>query len=124
MSAKRLYYIPVAIALVALLTLAGRSAFAAVASHATTDAAKQAESLDLDSATRSYTAWAKAVEEQQNGQIDSATRSYMAWAKAIEEEQSNAADDRAEAIRLVQARLAWAKAFEQQRTASQPTAVP
>ena len=86
MSRKRLYYILVAIALVALLTLGGRVALGAIAPHA----AQNSADLDIDSATRSYMAWAKAVEEQQNSQIDSATRSYMAWAKYIEEQQKAA----------------------------------
>ena len=37
----------------------------------------------LDSATRSYLAWAKAVEAESYA-VDSATQSYMAQAKAIE----------------------------------------
>ena len=35
---------------------------------------------NVDSATRSYTAWARAVEA---GTVDSATRSYIAQAKAV-----------------------------------------
>ena len=53
-------------------------AFTAQAAFATGSAAN-----DLDSATRSYIAWAKAVEEKANA-LDSATRSYIAWAKAVE----------------------------------------
>ncbi len=83
MSTRRLYYILIAVALAALLTLGARAAFAAMAPHA----AQHSANLDMDSATRSYTAWAKYIEEQQNSQIDSATRSYMAWAKYIEEQQ-------------------------------------
>ena len=37
---------------------------------------------NVDSATRSYTAWAKAVEAEAST-VDSATRSYTAQAKAI-----------------------------------------
>ena len=37
---------------------------------------------NVDSATRSYTAWAKAAEAEAST-VDSATRSYMAQAKAI-----------------------------------------
>ncbi|MFZ5821223.1 MAG: hypothetical protein ACOYYJ_15110 [Chloroflexota bacterium] len=52
--------------------------------------ATHAAAPDMDSATRSYTAWAKAEQAQSaaipvtgNVQpIDSATRSYTAWAKA------------------------------------------
>ena len=51
-------------------------------------------SPDLDSATRSYMGWAKAVEARNNTsatipaaggnyRIDSAARSYMGWAKAV-----------------------------------------
>jgi len=37
---------------------------------------------NLDSATRSYTAWAKAAEAE-TSTVDSATRSYIAQAKAV-----------------------------------------
>lgn len=37
---------------------------------------------NVDSATRSYTAWAKAAEAEA-GTMDSATRSYIAQAKAV-----------------------------------------
>jgi hypothetical protein len=37
---------------------------------------------NVDSATRSYTAWAKAAEAEV-GTVDSATRSYIAQAKAV-----------------------------------------
>ena len=37
---------------------------------------------NVDSATRSYTAWAKAVEAEAST-VDSATRSYIAQAKAV-----------------------------------------
>jgi hypothetical protein len=37
---------------------------------------------NVDSATRSYTAWAKAAEAEA-GTVDSATRSYIAQAKAV-----------------------------------------
>jgi len=37
---------------------------------------------NVDSATRSYTAWAKAVEAEAST-VDSATRSYLAQAKAL-----------------------------------------
>jgi hypothetical protein len=37
---------------------------------------------DVDSATRSYTAWAKAAEAEAST-VDSATRSYIAQAKAV-----------------------------------------
>ena len=37
---------------------------------------------NLDSATRSYTAWAKAAEAEAST-VDSATRSYIAQAKAV-----------------------------------------
>lgn len=50
-----------------------------------------------------------------SGSLDSSTRFYVAGAKAVEEQRSSASDDRAEAIRLVQARMAWAKAVEEQQ---------
>ena len=114
MSTRRLYYALGAIALAALLTLAGRAVLRAGAPQRTDSlafpprprfsavqsAAQSREALSreiealqnapVDSGTRSYMAWAKAVEEQQNGQIDSGTRSYMAWAKYIEEQQKAA----------------------------------
>ena len=37
---------------------------------------------NVDSATRSYTAWAKAAEAE-DSMVDSATRSYIAQAKAV-----------------------------------------
>ena len=84
MSTRTLYYALGAIALVALLTLGARAAFGGLAPQA----APHSANLDIDSATRSYTAWAKHMEEQQNSQIDSATRSYMGWARHIEEQQA------------------------------------
>ena len=63
----------------------------------------------LDSATRSYIAWAKAVETE-SYVIDSATQSYIAWAKAIEEER-HPIDS------ATRSYIAWAKAVEAQRLA-------
>jgi hypothetical protein len=74
MSTRRLYYALGAIALAALLTFGARAAFGVVAPQA----AQHSANLEIDSATRSYMAWAKTIEERQNSQLDSATRSYMA----------------------------------------------
>ena len=51
--------------------------------------AKATRSLvaNVDSATRSYTAWAQAAEAEAS-RVDSSTRSYTAWAKAAEAEAS------------------------------------
>ena len=43
---------------------------------------KKAQPYVMDSATRSYTAWAKAAEVEAST-VDSATRSYIAQAKAV-----------------------------------------
>ena len=43
---------------------------------------KEAQPYVMDSATRSYTAWAKAAEAEAST-LDSATRSYIAQAKAV-----------------------------------------
>jgi hypothetical protein len=63
----------------------------------------------LDSATRSYIAWAKAVEAE-SSLVDSATQSYIAWAKAIEEERYTIDS-------ATRSYIAWAKAVEAQRLA-------
>ena len=60
----------IAISLFALVVLAARNT-----------EATPALVTNVDSATRSYTAWAKAVEAEA-GTVDSATRSYIAQAKA------------------------------------------
>ncbi|HEX8991643.1 MAG TPA: hypothetical protein VF784_08175 [Anaerolineales bacterium] len=101
MSAKRLYYALGVVAVLAMLTLAARAAFGAV---------KAQQNSQIDSATRSYTAWAKAVADQRNANTDSATRSYTAWAKAIAD-QRNAGIDSA-----TRSYMAWAHYIEEQHT--------
>ena len=48
----------------------------------TPTSAEPGRAADVDSATRSYTAWAKAAEAEAST-VDSATRSYIAQAKAV-----------------------------------------
>ena len=71
MYTKRFIILLIAISLLAVTVLVVQKA------NATTSLVS-----NVDSATRSYTAWAKAVEEKANT-VDPATRSYTAQAKAI-----------------------------------------
>ena len=71
MYTNRFINLLVAISLLAVLVLVVRKA------NATTSLVG-----NLDSATRSYTAWAKAAEAEAST-VDSATRSYIAQAKAV-----------------------------------------
>src|SRR5215475_732552 len=48
----------------------------------TRTSAEPGRAAEVDSATRSYTAWAKAAEAEAST-VDSATRSYIAQAKAV-----------------------------------------
>jgi hypothetical protein len=74
MSTNRLFVVVIAIALAALAALTFREGLASRAVASSTDQAS------MDSATRSYTGWAQAVELTR---IDSATRSYAGWAKVL-----------------------------------------
>jgi hypothetical protein len=58
------------------------SVFAVVVSMAREANATASFTANVDSATYSYTAWAKAAEAEANT-VDSATRSYIAQAKAV-----------------------------------------
>ena len=71
MYANRFIRLLIAISLFAIVVLVVREANATVSLVA-----------NVDSATRSYTAWAKAVEAEAST-VDSATRSYIAQAKAV-----------------------------------------
>ena len=71
MYTNRFISLLVAISLLAVVVLVVREA------NATTSLA-----ANVDSATRSYTAWAKAAEAEAST-VDSATRSYIAQAKAV-----------------------------------------
>lgn len=62
-------FIAISLLAVAVLVVRGTKATATLAAN-------------VDSATRSYTAWAHAAEAQA-GTVDSATRSYIAQAKAV-----------------------------------------
>ena len=70
MVTNRFIRLLIAIALLAVVGLAVREA-----------SATPSPAADVDSATHSYTAWAKAAEAEAST-VDSATRSYMAQAKA------------------------------------------
>lgn len=77
----------------------------------------------VDSATRSYIGWAKAVEAE-GYTVDSATRSYTAWARAVESGNpfvpitGNAAcQNQTEAIQpnagsATRSYIAWAKSIQ------------
>ena len=87
-----------AISLLAVTVLVVRSANAAASRVS-----------NVDSATRSYTAWAKAVEEEANA-VDPATRSYTAQAKAV----TCAVDPtyRLDLDSATRSYIAWAKSLE------------
>jgi beta-lactamase class D len=98
MSTKRFFIVLtvavllVVIALTAQLTLAAgtnaNEVDSATRSYMAWAKAVEVNSALLDSATRSYTAWAKAVgcgaDLGSDRTIDSATRSYIAWAKSVQ----------------------------------------
>ena len=71
MYTNRFISLLVAISLLAVVGLVVRNANATISLAA-----------NVDSATRSYTAWAKAAEAEAST-VDSATRSYIAQAKAV-----------------------------------------
>ena len=71
MYTNRFISLLVAISLLAVTVLVVRNAYATASLAA-----------NVDSATRSYTAWAKAAEAAAST-VDSATRSYIAQAKAV-----------------------------------------
>jgi len=142
MSTRRLYYALGAIALAALFALAGRAMLRAGAPQRTESLAfpsrpplsavqsaaqsreglsREIEALEnapVDSGTRSYMAWAKAMADQQNAGIDSATRSYMAWANAVEEQQNSQIDS------ATRSYMAWAQYIEGQQKAARPMTTP
>lgn len=71
MYTNRFISLPIAISLLAVVVLVAREATAILSPVS-----------NVDSATRSYTAWAKAAEAEAST-MDSATRSYIAQAKAV-----------------------------------------
>ena len=71
MYTKRFISLLIAISVLAVVVLVVRAADATASPAA-----------NVDSATRSYTAWARAAEAEA-GTVDSATRSYMAQAKVV-----------------------------------------
>jgi hypothetical protein len=71
MYTNRFIRLLIAISLLAVVVLVVREANASISPVA-----------NVDSATRSYTAWAKAAEAEAST-VDSATRSYIAQAKAV-----------------------------------------
>lgn len=72
MKANSLFAVLIIAALLAVTTLTVREALATAAIVS-----------NVDSATRSYTDWAKSV-ERSDQTVDSATRSYTEWAKSVE----------------------------------------
>ena len=72
MKANSLFAMLIVAALLAVTALTVREALATTAVVS-----------NIDSATRSYTDWAKA-EDAEGNTVDSATRSYAAWAKSAE----------------------------------------
>ena len=66
---------------------------------------------NVDSATRSYTAWAKAAEAEAST-VDSATRSYIAQAKAV-----TCGVDAAYGLdSAIRSYIAWAKSLETRKS--------
>ena len=98
MYTNRFIIVLVAISLLAVTVLVVRKANATASLVSNVDSATrsytawakavEAEASTLDSATRSYTAQAKAiacsVDATYGLDLDSATRSYIAWAKSLE----------------------------------------
>lgn len=92
MYTNRFMRLLIAISLLAVVFLGVREANATMSLVAKVDSATlsytawakaaEAEASTLDSATRSYTAWAKTAEAEAST-VDSATRSYIAQAKAV-----------------------------------------
>lgn len=96
MSTNRLFslFVAAALLLVAVLVVRDASATSTVVSELDSATlsysswARAAEAESMDSATRSYTAWVREIVCGENPtyamNLDSATRSYIAWAKWIE----------------------------------------
>ena len=96
MSANRFFVLLVSLALALVVLLTAREAVAIAtltsgvdsASRSYTSWARAEEAESLDSATRSYTAWIRDVvceSDPTDGMaLDSATRSYIAWARSAE----------------------------------------
>ena len=92
MYTNRFISLLIAISLLAVVVLVVREAKAATSLVANVDSATRsytawakatgAEASTVDSATHSYTAWAKAAEAEAST-VDSATRSYIAQAKSV-----------------------------------------
>jgi hypothetical protein len=68
---------------------------------------------NVDSATRSYTAWAKAAEVEAST-VDSATRSYIAQAKAVT--CGVDATDGLDLDSATRSYIAWAKSLEARKS--------
>jgi hypothetical protein len=102
MYTNRFISLLVAISLLAVVGLVVREANATISLAANVDSATRsytawakaadAEASTVDSATRSYIAQAKAVtcgvDATYSLDLDSATRSYIAWAKSLEARKS------------------------------------
>ena len=70
---------------------------------------KEAQPYIMDSATRSYIAWGKALEAKRNAALDSATRSYIAWGQALQAARDAKAIDSA-----THSYIAWGQALRAQ----------
>ncbi len=102
MYTNRFFSLLVAISLLAVTVLVVRNANATASLVA-----------NVDSATRSYTAWAKAAEAEAST-VDSATRSYIAQAKAV-----TCGVDATYGLDLdsaTRAYIAWAKSLETRKS--------
>lgn len=96
MYTNRFISLLVAMSLLAVTVLVVRKANAtiflvsATRSYSAWAKAAKAEASTVDSATRSYIAWGQAM--QVRNAIDSGTRSYIAWGEALEKAKLNALD--------------------------------
>ena len=98
MYTNRFFTLLIVIALMAVVALTVREASATIIVVS-----------DVDSATRSYTYWAKVVESRSKA-VDSATRSYIAWANAVECGTDSAYEDTVDSA--TRSYISWAKAVE------------
>ena len=96
MYTNRFMSLLVAMSLLAVTVLVVRDANAntfllsATRSYSAWAKAAEAEASTMDSATRSYIAWGQAM--QVRNAMDSGTRSYIAWGEALEKAKLNALD--------------------------------
>ena len=110
MYTNRFISLLVAISLLAVVVLVVRVANAtpsrvsATRSYSAWAKAAKAEASTVDSATRSYIAWGQAM--QVRNTMDSGTRSYIAWGEALEKAKLNALDSGTRSY------IAWGEALQ------------